>query len=135
MFTVDREVNTQIGTISLDKAKMVFQDQQTEQTVFIFYGSSSFSNTIEYSKENINLLNKAFIQRKYKSLETILKEVGLNCSCNRDLGRQNFIWNDKGNKSWILQIENDSLNISTIAKLKMDRKDSVLTKRIWVDKW
>jgi mRNA degradation ribonuclease J1/J2 len=133
------KVNTVIGKIIIKRNRLFLYGMANKVVVFDCYGTSEFSNVIEYTKENISLLNKAFLKRRLDSLETILNVKSLNCHCNNDLGKMNFVWSDNDSlKSWILEMRADSLQISTIVKKDSDIGDSIFTKKVvrynWCDR-
>ena len=104
---------------------------------FQYYGKSDFSNDVSYAKENILLLNKAFIDRGYDSLEVILNSKSLNCHCSHENSRLNFIWSDNGSRNWLLEIKNDSLFINNVDYLSEDPDpdDSIIVRRFKAYKW
>lgn len=130
------KTNAVIGKIIVRRNRLFLYGVKNKVIVFDCYGTSEFSNTIEYTNENISLLNKAFLKRKFDSLEEILNVKSLNCHCNRTSDEVNLVWSESDSlKYWILVIKADSLKISTIVKQDSDIGDSIFTKKIVRYKW
>ncbi len=94
-----------IGTLLLKENTLCFFDKKNKKSTFKKYGNA------QYLKQNVLLLNKAFMKRGYSLLEKTFNEDSLNCSCNKELGIINLVTVNGSDKSWILEQENDSVFI------------------------
>jgi hypothetical protein len=96
-----------MGHLVLKNDSLYYFDEENVKSAFIHYGNSN--DEYDYRKENISLLDNAFIKRGYHKLENILNQDSLSCDCNKELGKINLISIDKKSRAWIIEQDKDSL--------------------------
>jgi hypothetical protein len=89
----------------------------------------------QYIEYNVSLLDKAFTLRGYPTLEEIIGQKSLICECNKWMGNTNILYIKGEPKSWVLEIVNDSLQISKIVNIESDPDDPLKTEKIKSYKW
>lgn len=131
------------GTILLTNDTLFYFDKNNSVSKFINFGTPPAKNLIEswnvdenkLEIENASMLNKAFINHGYNSLNDILKSDSLFCACIRPLGNLNIIGNNK--TFWIVEQNKDSLFIynylNPYAELEFppNIKKSIFKKYLW----
>jgi hypothetical protein len=88
-----------------------------------------------YYKDNVDLLNKAFVSRGYPKLEEIVQEKILNCDCNKWMGHVDLLSVRGAPKSWIIEMKDDSLHILKVTNADRDPDDPVETEKVGSYKW
>jgi hypothetical protein len=132
--TINEVNNKCIGRISIIGKRLYYIDDQNEKLVFDYFGVSQTGNTVENSKLNIELLNKAFLNRGYYTLEKMLNDSMLNCRCNNTLGSINFISSEVTNRHWIIEQGTDSIFIYKVVnplEIDVPIKKEILNKYKW----
>lgn len=103
--------------------------------VFERFEISEESNGDLYSNAIVDILNRAFIKRGFETLHDLLGEKALHCNCNKWMGGVDQIYVPGQPKSWILEINVDSLEISKILNTDRDPDDPVQTQKMKSFKW
>jgi len=137
VITINEVNNKCIGKIFINDQRLYYIDDSNEKLVFDYFGVSNFGNTVDDSKFNIELLNKAFLNRGYLNLEKIVQYDSLACYCNKWKGKINFLYSLGEPQSWILEIKNDSLFINTVTypNEDPDPDDTIIPKKFKAYKW
>ena len=122
-------------------ARVVFEGKQLrfiEGSIvsgFVKSKKSNEYNLDHYFDDNVDLLNKALTTKGYPKLEEIVKENALKCDCNKWMGRKNVLFVQGSPKSWIIEMKNDSLQISKIVNTDRDPDDLVEVENLASYKW
>jgi hypothetical protein len=85
--------------------------------------------------DNVKLLNSAFVDKGYPTLNEILSHDKLLCACNKWIGRLNLLSINGRSDSWILEQTKDSLFIYKVINIEADPDDPIIKEKIYEYKW
>jgi hypothetical protein len=88
-----------------------------------------------YFLDNVVLLNQSFHARGFVSLDSIVHEDSLRCFCNNWMNGVNLLSVEGAPKSWVMEIEGDSLRILKVTNPEKDPDDPVQTQLVAAYKW
>jgi hypothetical protein len=129
LFKNDKDDTIRIGKLIINKKELNFIYNDLENLHFLL---SPVQNLYEYQyeKQNVFLINKLLKSRGYLTLEDILNEDSLSCSCNKDFGNINLIISEGGKKYWIIEKEMNSFLIYNTNR--PDGPDDTLKKELFI---
>jgi hypothetical protein len=127
-------LNEKIGSISFNKDTLYFYEEDMFSK-FILTGTCRRLDNTSVLIDNAKLINKAFINKGFTSLNEILTQDTLQCDCNKWIGGLNFLSIKGKPNSWVLEQVNDSLFIYKVINIESDPDDPIIKKKIYSYKW
>lgn len=110
-YTNIEDTSSYMGLIVLQKNILFFIDRSNNKIVFKNYDRQDNNDELQYGKQNIKIINNAFVRRGYLPLERILNQDSLSCNCNNELGGVNLITVNGYTKCWIIEQKGDSIYV------------------------
>jgi len=107
--------------------------EKKDKMIFVSGNSDKYDEN-QYGKQNTKLLNVAFKDRGYDTLEKTLNQDSLDCFCNKWIGKINLISVTGKEKAWIIEQHKDSTYIYVITN-NPGPDDSIVKKLFKKYKW
>lgn len=128
------DIKEKLGTIFFDKDTLHLCENGVISK-YVQTGTSSRLDNNSHLTDNVSLINKAFTDRGYATLNKILLQDTLQCDCNKWLGGINLLSIKGKSDSWVLEQIKDSLLIYKAINEESDPDDPIIKERIHEYKW
>jgi len=128
------DIKEKLGAIFFDKDTL----HLCENGVISKYVQTGFSSRLDNNShltDNVSLINKAFTDRGYATLNKILLQDTLQCDCNKWLGGINLLSIKGKSDTWVLEQIKDSLLIYKVINEESDPDDPIIKEMIHEYKW
>lgn len=103
------DILVKLGSIKLSQMNLEFKESNKDEFLINFVKGGD-----DFDVENVKLIDSGLAQRKCASLEAILDTAPINCYCNKWSIGGNVIYLKNSRKSWLLEVDQDSLYIYSL---------------------